>query len=291
MKKFLFLIAIFCISINALVKAQCPPNATAFAINYPLCVPDPGCGVLLNGWPEGVVVKIFGGEPLQLITSVQIPGTYPGPGTGDAFVCVPCNTKLVFASTVPNATSGCVIVNTISVPIKLSSFSANQLENNTCKINWTTVSQTGFEKFVVERSTDSKNYSEVATIKSQGATAGEKNYSYTDVLTDNSGFYYRLKTIDITGKITYSEVAYINHQSNTEISVYPNPVVNNFKVTLSNKQLPALVKIYNAQGEVVYNTKTSSPTLLITKKIKSGVYIIKIISAYNNYFSQKFIVQ
>lgn len=291
MKKLFLLTIIAIICLKNILVAQCPPSATAFAINYSLCIPEPGCAVLLNGWPKGVLVNIFGGSPLQTITTVQIPGTYPEPGVDNAFVCVPCNVPLVFASTVPGATNGCVIISTISVPIKLSRFEAIPSAGNTCNIEWSASSQTGSEKFVIERSVDGKNFAELATVYALKTDNVEKNYSYTDKIPNQPQLFYRIKTVEITGKMSYSTTVSVKNKADFGMSIYPNPVINSFKVNISAQHLPALVQIYDAQGEIVYSQKTASSTLLVKEKIKKGIYIMKVIGADNNYVSQKFIVQ
>ncbi|UEG50063.1 T9SS type A sorting domain-containing protein [Ferruginibacter lapsinanis] len=291
MKKLLLfsIIAIIC-GKNILV-AQCPPSATAFAINYSLCIPEPGCAVLLNGWPKGVLVNIFGGSPLQTITTVQIPGTYPEPGVDNAFVCVPCNVPLVFASTVPGATNGCVIISTISVPIKLSRFEAIPSAGNTCNIEWSASSQTGSEKFVIERSVDGKNFAELATVYALKTDNVEKNYSYTDKIPNQPQLFYRIKTVEITGKLSYSTTVSVKNKADFGMSIYPNPAINTFKVNVSPQHLPALIKIYNAQGEIVYSAKTTEPTVEVKEKIPSGVYSVKVFSANNILLTQKMIKQ
>ena len=113
---------------HSITKAQCPPGAFAYQSLYPQCAS--GCGVLLLGWPEGVIVNIYGGTPLTIITSALISGTLGDGGTGDAFTCVPCNTPLIYASTVLNATGGCVIATIGIVPIKLTDFSASSSAGN-----------------------------------------------------------------------------------------------------------------------------------------------------------------
>lgn len=288
MKKSLLLIAITIISFTA-VKAQCPPNATAFALNYSLCSPSPGCGVLLKGWPEGVIVSIIGGDPLHTISTVQIPGTYPGPGVADAFVCVPCDVPLIFASTVPGATNGCVIINTISVPVRLNRFSANLLENGSYNVTWSTASENGTEKFIVERSLDGVHFAEVTTVKAQATGSTEKEYSYTDKISGQYKVYYRLKTSDVTGRTTFSEIALVKNQSNSGMSV--TSVNNTVKITVATQQLPAFVKIYNAQGNVVCTKKTTDASLTINEKLPAGIYVVKVIGRDNNFISQKFIIQ
>ena len=82
MKKFIIILSTL-FFLQTASDAQCPPGAFAYQSLYPQC--GSGCGVLLLGWPEGVLVNIYGGTPLAVITSALISGTLGDGGTGDAF--------------------------------------------------------------------------------------------------------------------------------------------------------------------------------------------------------------
>lgn len=295
MKKFLLIIAIAIICIDTGSMAQCPPNATAYSYNYSLCSPAPGCAVYLSQWPEGVIVYILSANqsgPPTIVTSVKMDGTYPGPGFKDAFVCVPCGVPLTFASTVPNKNNGCVINGATPVPVKLSKFTAALTsDNNACSINWSTQTETGNEKYVVERSFDSRLFTEISTIKSKGSSSKQVDYIYMDQNITSANVYYRVKTVEITGKTSYSDVILVKNQASLSVSIYPNPVVAGFKVTIPAQHLPALVKVINAQGETVYSQKTTEATLNITDRLPNGVYAVKVTSVNNTTLTQKIIKQ
>ena len=190
------------------VTAQCPPNAFAFLSNYQLC--PQGCGVLLKGWPEGVVVNIYGGSPIMIITSVVIPGTYGGPGTGNAFSCVPCGIPLIFASAIPGATNGCVIITLGTVPIKLTNFSLSTTSSNSSLLKWVTYNEAASTTYTIQRSKDSRSFSDINTFTGSGNNIN--SYSYEDIFLPQGTLFYRIKIINATGKITYSETALIKNQ-------------------------------------------------------------------------------
>ena len=171
------------------VTAQCPSNAFAFLSTYALC--PLGCGVLLKDWPEGVVVNIYGGSPIDVITSVIIPGTYGGSGTGNAFTCVPCNIPLIFASSIPGATNGCVIITLGTVPIKLSNFSLKSTGTNSCLLKWTTYNEPGNTKYTIQRSKDARNFIDISTLKGNGNNSN--TYSFDDVSIQQGTQFYRIK--------------------------------------------------------------------------------------------------
>lgn len=271
----------FTLSINA----QCPPNAYAFLSFYPQC--PLGCGVLLKDWPEGVVVNVYGDVPIRVVTSAVIPGTFGGPGVDNAFVCVPCNIPLVFASAVPNATSGCVITTLGVVPVKLSNFSLTTSGNNSCQLKWSTSNELGGTKYTVQRSSDSRNFSDIVTFTGKK----DNTYSYSDLSAQQGLLYYRIKITEITGEINYSEIALLKNQSNMDISIYPNPVERDFKVTLPGQFLPAKLMMYNSVGKAVYTTTALQSTLTISEQLPKGVYAIRITGKNNASVTQTLIIK
>jgi hypothetical protein len=288
MKKLLLLLFVIAFS-HSITKAQCPPGAFAYQSLYPQCAS--GCGVLLLGWPEGVIVNIYGGTPLTIITTALISGTLGGGGTGDAFTCVPCNTPLIYASTILNATGGCVIATIGIVPIKLTNFSASSLADNSCILKWTASQETGGVKYVVQRSGDGRNFNDIKTLASYTNGNPSNTYSYKDVDQVEGYNYYRLKMIEVTGNITFSPVASVKNEKTFEFSIYPNPVFNNFSVLIADKLLPATVEIYNAQGQSVYRFKTSQHLSNVDTQLEKGIYALKVTGSNNLSTTQKLIKQ
>jgi len=278
MKKLLLFIFVIAIN-NSIAKAQCPPGALAYHVLNPGC--PTGCSVLLIGWPEGALVNIYGGNPLNVVTSVTIPGTLGGGGVGDAYTCVPCNTTLIYATAIPNATSGCVIITLGIVPVKITSFNAKSTAQNTSLLKWTAAEDPGKIKYTIQRSLDGRNFDDLENVISLSNGSLTNSYAYEDKSPKPGNNFYRLKITEITGKITYSETALVKNDSNFGFSVYPNPVTENFTVSISEKSLPATIELYNAQGQAVYKVKSNQSIFKIDKTLESGMYILKVTSSSN----------
>ena len=286
MKK-LLLIVLLIMGFIVPSKAQCPPNAFAFVSTYPIC--PAGCGVLLKDWPEGVIVNIYGGVPLTIITSAIIPGTFGGPGVDGAFVCVPCGVPLLFASAIPGATNGCVIISLGVVPVKLTNFSLSTTGGHTCLLKWSTDNEPGATRYTVQRSYDSRNFSDITTFI--GNRNNNNTYAYSDNSIQQGIVYYRIKVTDVTGKITYSEIALAKNQPNMDVSIYPNPVEGNFKVTIPGQFLPAKVIMYNSVGKAVYSTTTLHSTLSVNEQLPTGVYAVRITGNNNAVVTQTLLIK
>lgn len=284
MKKLLTVIYIL-ILVQTVGKAQCPPGALAFQSLYPQCAT--GCGVLLLGWPEGVLVNIYGGSPLGVITTTIISGTLGGGGTGDAFTCVPCGIPLVYAAASPNATSGCVIATVGTVPVKLTSFSATNINNNTNLIKWTTSQELEPVKYSIQRSQNGTVFTDIITLT--GKQLANNQYTFSDESILKASVYYRLKVAEISGPIFYSSITFIKKQTNFGFSVYPNPIEKGFKLTLPQQFLPASFQIINTQGQTIYSSYTQKATTEIDTPLPSGIFAIRVKGKNNEVTTQTII--
>ncbi|MFM2359751.1 MAG: hypothetical protein RLY16_1744 [Bacteroidota bacterium] len=283
MKKY-FLTLVTLLFLATGVKSQCPPNAFAFTSTYPQC-PD-GCGVLLKDWPEGVVVNIYGGTPLVIITSVLIPGTYGGPGTGNAFSCVPCNVPLVFASTNPNASSGCVIIYLGTVAIDITSFSVTNTGNQP-QLKWTAANDSRGDVYTVQKSTLNGQFVDIAALPAIGGT--NKTYNYTDATLNAGNVQYRLKMTDIAGTVTYSQTVTVKAKTSFGISIYPNPTQQGFHVAVPTALLPASIQLINAQGQIVAKQNTTVANNEFTQSLPAGIYAVRVTGSNNEIITQTLI--
>jgi len=114
-----------------------------------------------------------------------------------------------------------------ALPIELAGFAVTE-DNCQAELAWTTLTESNFSRFEVQKSTNGMDYTSIATIDSKGSEAVGADYSFTDnQLAANN--YYRLKMIDNDGLVNYSDAAPLitDCASGVSISdVYPNPVRN-----------------------------------------------------------------
>ena len=195
------------------------------------------------------------------------------------------------ASTAGSTSSAAMRLNSIwfsdmyigtTLPLKLISFTA-EIENNVVGLKWITASEENLKKFVIERSYDNKNFSEVDAVLPYGHPADKNNYTFLDKLSENSPttVYYRLHSIDINGKGEYSETRIITRQKNSElnISAYPNPVMNNLLVTIPSawqkKNVMFELLTVNGQLAKIFNTTNTGQTeVLNVNNIAPGSYFL-----------------
>jgi hypothetical protein len=174
------------------------------------------------------------------------------------------------------------------LPVKLISFSAQLNSNNKTELKWVTASEINASHFVIQKSTDGINFSEIGIVPAKGNSSDIANYSLWDnINTDQQALiYYRLCSVDIDGKKEYSETRMIrvSKSGNSGISIvaYPNPAINDLRVTIpanwQNKKVVYEVIAMNGQTANRYETANSSQTEVINiYNLSPGIYMVKVI--------------
>lgn len=182
------------------------------------------------------------------------------------------------------------------LPIELKSFEASLNENNKklVEVKWTTLSEINNSYFIIEYSTDGKNFNEVDQVEGAGNSNRELNYSRVIQLENiGSENYFRLKQIDYDGSSkTFNAVSLRKNNSTSKFSnkadakVYPNPSNGNqLKVSLENFESGRYdLAVINANGQVLINNtvqlsennQDSYFDLLNGAQLSKGIYFVRI---------------
>ena len=153
-------------------------------------------------------------------------------------------------------------------------------------MNWSTGQEHNFSHFIIERSTDGENFSQVALVFGAGESDSKINYSYNDKDLKSRGgiIYYRLKQVDVDGKFSYSSVRIIrlgDEKTSITLTTFPNPVATDLRITLpsswQNKHLQ--IDLYNVSGQLVnaQDIANSSQTESIpVASLQKGIYFVQV---------------
>ncbi|MEO6902251.1 MAG: T9SS type A sorting domain-containing protein [Bacteroidia bacterium] len=184
------------------------------------------------------------------------------------------------------------------LPIELTSFTATPIKKH-IQLNWTTMSEKNNDYFTIEKSFDGIKFEELVRVKGAGNSSNEINYSTIDLDPNEGVNYYRLKQTDYDGGYFYSNIVFVNTNTDTKLSfnVYPNPTINNqINIVLtgnSGKQVNVIIR--DVLGKECYNKtiqlSTGNYTLHIDRdgSIPAGIYFI-VTTSNTGIFSQKVIV-
>ncbi|MFT3681787.1 MAG: T9SS type A sorting domain-containing protein [Ferruginibacter sp.] len=169
----------------------------------------------------------------------------------------------------------------VAQPVTLLNFSA--LRNyGSNKLSWTTSQETNSSYFAVERSNDGRNFKSIGQVTAAGNSNDERTYSFIDNTPSKGINYYRLKMVDIDNNIKYSFIKNVRNEGLADINVYPNPVKDVLKVTITaDRKTPGNISITDNSGRLLYNKATLINEGLNTidinaAKFSAGSYLIKV---------------
>lgn len=205
-------------------------------------------------------------------------------------------TPAVYTCTVTDA-CGTSVVATFNIgcplPVRLNFFNA-VLENEKAKLSWETLSESGIEKFSLEKADASGNFTSIAVLNPSGSSTGS-TYEFIDPAVHDGITYYRLAMIFEGGEIEYSEVVSVQKKSDL-IQIDPNPNNGVFTVSINTPtEDEILFEVFNAAGTLVYSQVVES-TGYYTKHLidlgnqVKGVYTIRILSGGKS-VSEKLIIR
>ncbi len=167
------------------------------------------------------------------------------------------------------------------LPLTKIDLQLNKL-NNDINIIWKTTEEKNTKSFVVERSIDAIQFNSINNVDAKG---GNSNlYSIIDRNVNAAIVYYRIKVIDMDGKITYSKVAIMKMNGKNNFEVVCNPVINKeLKIQVNNMPRGIYkLEILNSLGQSVQtnnlslSNSISSQTIQLSSLINSGLYFVRL---------------
>ncbi len=162
------------------------------------------------------------------------------------------------------------------VPVELISFQGEPVTEGV-QLTWQTANEIRFNRFEIERSSDSKSWLE---IKTQAAKGTASKYETLDEKPHYGINYYRLKMVDNDGSFTYSKTVAIDwtKPSSKQWSVYPNPVKDKLYISgnedVAGKQA---IQVLDISGKTILNTTINQlRNGLSINGLPNGSYILDI---------------
>jgi hypothetical protein len=161
--------------------------------------------------------------------------------------------------------------------------------NNTVLVEWVSKTEKEMQRYEVERSLNTTDFTKINTTVAGVSSNVEAYYSFTDANAQVGDNFYRIKAIDKTGQIKYTDMAKVNFGKGNElINIAPNPVTGNtLNLQLNNmEKCTYQVMVYNNQGQMVYSTQLQhaggSATVPVTlvNALSKGMY--KLVLTGNN---------
>jgi hypothetical protein len=167
------------------------------------------------------------------------------------------------------------------LPVNFASF-AVLYEKGDAILKWQSPQGEELSHFTVQRSTDGKIYTDIATVFA-GSTA---HYSYKDkgISSATGVVYYRVLSEDRTKESQYSVVKLIrlpkNERQTLTLTTYPNPVASEVRITLPDawQNKPVTLQLYTANGTTAKSIQLGSASQtesMMLSGLAKGMYVVK----------------
>ena len=171
------------------------------------------------------------------------------------------------------------------LPIELLSFSAT-CDGKSAFVEWSTASERNNDYFVIERSDDAINFTEVGRVAGAGNSIEQQDYTYTDYGIHGGDNYYRLVQVDYDGTRTVSEIIVATcdepEVGEPDVQAYPNPFNGELTLVLDNfENRPARIEVYDMLGKLIMFEKVDAPqnsyeTILNLYSLPPAAYNVRV---------------
>jgi hypothetical protein len=220
-----------------------------------------------------------------------------------------------------NTTAGTVVRNAVSVfgngTTTFSSFAISNVNaagsplpaiygnvkafsrSNGVQVDWEVLSETEVDHYSVERSLDGRQFVSIGQQPALLNNGSRVVYSFTDAAPVNGINYYRIKSIEVTGKSRYTIIVKVDTRKGiTEITVYPNPVQGNTLLLQATDLMKGkyTMSVYNMTGQEVHTQSlvhtggSTTVTIQLPSAIQKGMYQLKVMGELST-TTRPFIVQ
>lgn len=226
---------------------------------------------------------------------ISIPWTAPAAKTGSvAFYAAGniVNANFSTGGDEPVKTSLTIAENT-NLPVRLSFFNGG-LQNGAATLNWEVASESGSKNYIIERSTDGRNFIAIATVPAKNEDGA--SYSFTDAGFSGSA-YYRLRHTDLDGKTTLYNTVRLKKADVADytISFYSHGNFKRILFTNDVKEQRIQVRVADISGRVLYtNTirvNLGSNMIPVPATVGKGILVVSVLTEDGKQTSAKTLAQ
>lgn len=171
------------------------------------------------------------------------------------------NTGTITATGVKTSGPVILVSSSYTLPVDLAYFTVQPSDNN-ADIKWATSSEKNIDYFIVQKSSDGINWSDVQKTKGAGNSIVMKYYEFKDNNPLPGKSFYRLQQTDLNAVNTYSASRpFYKDQDNSKTEnaitgIYPNPFNSSFTMQFfMDDEGTADIFINSAKGQAIYKSK------------------------------------
>ena len=207
-----------------------------------------------------------------------------GAVTGNANSCTP---KMVYGCATLNKSGAlaCTVLAVADISLTTTAGSKGSVD-----LSWSDAASSTATEYRVQRSSDSKSWTDLGTVIAGGYSTGD--YTFSDPGAPAGTLYYRISRIDKDGQSLYSGVSAITvAATRASVRLYPNPTTghNFFIAAPTTGQL--VVDVYTMTGQLLTQTQLKGQTqyaLQLPAQVPAGSAVVIVIRTPGQGSSQTF---
>ncbi len=163
------------------------------------------------------------------------------------------------------------------LPVTFTSLTGN-IRNGRANLSWTIADEHNVDHYEVEESLNGRQFLALTQVDA----SNRSSYQAIDAQLYSGTNYYRVKAVDIDGKLTYSKIIRLeNNALDQQIRVYPNPSQGELNLSMNVPAGNYQIRMINALGQTVHQQSLiheggSRSMPLGLPKLNAGIYQVEV---------------
>lgn len=202
-------------------------------------------------------------------------------------------------TTVPLSFGGTAVVSCSPLGVENVSLTGKN-EAGYNALEWVSSSEFNADKYLVERSNDGMNYTEIGTVEAQGLSMESLTYQFEDLQPANNLSYYRVRLIRENGSSSSSNTLTLERQYSKDVEIvktYPNPASEDLNIILASKTDASYeLSLSNLNGQQVFKGNQTVQKGLTYASInvsdfRNGFYLLTVSQNGKNIATHKIVIE
>jgi hypothetical protein len=167
------------------------------------------------------------------------------------------------------------------LPVRFGRFDANRVNANVVGLSWTTETEINNNGFAVERN-DGDQWRQIQFVRSQALNGNSSvpiHYDLSDLNSNRAITQYRIRQVDLDGKIKYSEIRAVRGDGQDQtLLIYPNPSADGrITIVFEEDRNTRDVTLHDMNGRILMQWPGIHAGTLRAENLIPGVYNLRVI--------------
>lgn len=170
----------------------------------------------------------------------------------------------------------------IILPVNFTNLQVSKITGGIA-VQWSNATEEAVSHYVIERAERNYRFEAIGQMPAQNNSGVKADYSFTDKAFTNQSVYYRIKCVELSGNIVYSNTVQIDFPGKApQLAVYPNPAKGRQLVVHLNNYPVGRYQLclYNAAAQLMYLETVVVKNLveiinIPTANLKPGTYLLQ----------------